>query len=95
MADHIVKATPEDELGMDNILLKDGAPDKTALIQKVMNGHFGIWNSEAKVVRDRGEAGEIFEKLQKANAETKAQVIGILDAAIVKPIAKEDLLIKP
>jgi len=92
--DHIIKATKEDELGMDFIrTTKDGDRDNDTLCQRVMQGNFTMWNSMAKVARDRGEAGQIFDKLQKADQKTKDDVVAILDAAAkpidVKPIEEE------
>ncbi len=90
--DHIVTATPEDELGMNHVRKIDGDVNNNTLIQRVMQGHFTDWNKMAKVVSDRGEAGEIYEKLQRATVEVKAQVVAILDAKPVEP--KEPIITK-
>ncbi len=78
MVDHIIKATDEDETGMDYIRTIDGDKSNDDLVQRVMEGHFKDWNKMVKVVGDR----ELIEKVVKAAPEIKAQMIVILDAAI-------------
>jgi hypothetical protein len=84
--DHIVKATDEDEKGMAHIISIDGDKDNEILIQRIMRGHFVEWNKMAKVVSDRGEAGTLYDKIQKADEATKAEVIAILDGKVTEQI---------
>ncbi len=74
--DHIITAKPEDELGMGNIRKIEGTGEKdnTALIQKVMQGHFNEWNRMVK----KNERADIWNKFQTATPEKIAQIMEIL-----------------
>ncbi len=88
MADHIVVATPEDELGMDNVRKTDGDADNDTLCQRVMQGFFTQWNEMAKVAVDRGKVA----KYISLTAEEKVPIDAAIELAIsakVKPIEEE------
>ncbi len=88
MADHIVKASAEDELGMDNTRTIDGDVDNDTLIQRVMQGFFTQWNEMAKVAVDRGKA----DKYLSLTAEEKVPIDEAIELAIaakVPPIEEE------
>ncbi len=81
MADHIVKATAEDELAMDYIRTIDKDADNTVLIQRVMQGHFIDWGSMYKVSGDR----IIAEKYQRANQVKKDAIYEIFKDVSLEP----------
>jgi len=83
--DHIVKATDEDELGMDYIRTIDGDADNDTLLQRVDQGHFTQWNEMAKVAVDRGKA----DKYLSLTAEEKVPIDAAIELAVaakIKPI---------
>lgn len=79
----------KDESVVDFMVKKDGIDkDNTTFIQRIFDGHETEWAKMKKVVDDRGEAGQLLDRLQRADEVTKAQVIAILEAA-AKPIEEE------
>ncbi len=75
--DHIITATAQDEVGMDNVRKIEGTGEtgNTALIQKVMQGHFNEWNRIVK----KTEKEAIWSKFQRATPEKMAQIETILE----------------